>query len=201
MEHSLLYNMISEPSVYPEDVVLTHLAEEDFTSYLLVATTATTTSTTTQQQQPEQISYAQLSALLALSAENFPPAKNSDDLEQQPSIPRNLCKRVLQCVVRYAEEHHLDRTTEVQELLQPVQDFAATKTGNTLLPLYAAYMLGILTTGGIGLGLTVVSLAAIIAKSDQVDKEAQNVHTMRNESSRAADVEKAGLLDEAEELF
>jgi hypothetical protein len=200
IEHSLLYNMISEPSVYPEDVVLSHIAQEDFTSYLLVAEGTATTSTSTTQQQPEQISYAQLSALLALSAEKFPPAKDSDDLEQQPSIPRKLCKTVLRCVVRYAEEHTLDRKAEVQELLEPVQDYATNKTSNTLLPMYVAYMAGILIPGGLGIGLTVMSLSAIIASSDQVDKEAQNVHSMRSESHRSADVEKTGLLDEVEEF-
>ena len=227
MEHSLLYNMVSEPNVYPEDVVLKHIDEEDFASYLLVATTTKSSasslslslSSSSQQELPERISYAQLSALLALSAENFPPkgvpisssepslqqdgsTSSSNHLEDdsQPSIPKKLCKSVLQCVVRYAEEHNLDRKQEIQELLEPVQKYTANRTGNAIFPLYAAYMAGILIPGGLGLGITMVSLGAIIASSDQVDKEAANVNTMRSESYRVADIEKAGLLDEAEEF-
>jgi len=195
IEHSLIYNMISEPKIYPEEVVLKHIADEDFSLYLAV--------NGNDDEDEDLISYKQLSALLALSAEKFPPPQESftsSALDDQPSIPRQLCKTVLRFVVKYAQEQNLDRKDEVEELLGPVERYMAKRTESSILPLYLAYAAGILIPGGIGIGITMLSLSAILASSDQVDKENKNVHTMARETDRVADVERTGLLDEAEEF-
>jgi hypothetical protein len=63
--------------VYPEDVVFKHIKEEDFSEYLEV-----------QNNGPE--SYAQLSALLALSTDTFPRSSAAETA----SISQALCKTV-----------------------------------------------------------------------------------------------------------
>jgi hypothetical protein len=108
IECSLLYAMISRPDVYPETVVQDAIHNEDFSEYLVVAQEL-------QSQQHEEVcSYAQLSAILALAAEMWPAPlerNNSDAI----NISQTLCKALLQCVIRHAKEHDLERESEVQE--------------------------------------------------------------------------------------
>ena len=207
IEHSLLYSMIDEPKIYPQHVVLEHIAQEDFNTYLPINDDKQSQKEGKEEEEP-RVSYKQLSALLTLSALKFPSAQqqqqtqtNKDEEDNENSISKALCKKIMRCVIQYAEAHDLDRKAELHELLQPVERYAATKQGNTLVPMYIAYAVGLVIPGGVGLGITMLSLSAILASSDQVDRETQNVHTMANESNRVGDVEKTGLLDEAEDDY
>ena len=59
------------------------------------------------------------------------------------SISETMCKYVLKTIVRYAEEHDLDRQTEIQELLEPVERHAEKRNNkaalNQVLPFYIGY--------------------------------------------------------------
>ena len=155
VEYTLLYSMLNEPKVYPEEVVKEHIDAEDFNQYMAVkdahgqfAATASAAGASGGRPNEERVSYAQLSALLAMSAEKFPPKSDStasDSISNQgnQSISEKLCKVILQCVVRYAEEHGLDRRAEIQELLGPVEKHAMKRNNKAALyqvvPFYIGY--------------------------------------------------------------
>lgn len=207
IEHSLLYAMISEPKMYPDAVIKEHIAEEDFSSYLLVAP-----SNNNRKEEEPRISYAQLSAIMALAAEKIPPPQEDDQVtttkkrgkqrEQPLNNPQRLCKACLQCVVRYAEEHDLDRKAEVQELLDPVASHAAKRGEKAALiqalPFYVGYYAALVTLNPIPMLLGAAATSAIEQK-DGSREEQQNVDTFASETERRADVEKTSLLDEIEE--
>ena len=156
VEYTLLYSMLLNPDVYPEEVVKEFIAEEDFNRYLIVKDArgqfAARSETATEIE--ARVSYAQLSAILALSAEKFPPKDRKGDSVMNSStrstskydnksISETMCKYVLKTVVRYAEEHNLDRQTEIQELLGPVERHAEKRNNkaalNQVLPFYIGY--------------------------------------------------------------
>ena len=154
IEYTLLYSMLLNPDVYPEDVVKDFIAEEDFDQYLFVKDAhgqfAARSETVTDVE--PKVSYAQLSAILALSAEKFPPKDNKGEnimnsstvsKHGNKSISETMCKYVLKTIVRYAEEHDLDRQTEIQELLGPVERHAEKRNNkaalNQVLPFYIGY--------------------------------------------------------------
>jgi hypothetical protein len=181
IEHSLLYSMIfAGAKVYPEDVVLNHIKEECFSDYLEV-----------QNNGPD--SYAQLSALLALSTEKFPPSPTGETA----SISEKLCKAVLQCVVKYAQEHDLDRQAEVEEVLKPVERYVVKKTGKaefkSILPFYLGYTVSILTANPIPM---MIGFGMMAGGAQDITQERANMGKISNESNRIADVETTGLLDE-----
>lgn len=194
IEHSLLYSMIDEgPVVYPEEVVLNYIDEEDFTMYLPM----TTASSGSMQHQGEEgtsqkISYAQLSAILALAAEKFPPNNESKD-----SISQKLCKRVLSCVIKYAEGNDLDRQAELQELLDPVQRHTMNRSAKAELrqavPFYLGYAATIITANPIPM---LVGFSVMTSGNEKIEKERENLSSITKETSRRADVEKTSLLDE-----
>lgn len=196
IEHSLLYAMISEPTLYPENVVKDQISEEDFTVYLLGK----------QVSKEPVISYAQLSAILTLSAEKWPPQQQQDDSQHAAptSVPQILCKALLQCVVRHAEQHNLDREAEVQELLAPVERLATKRDAKTelavILPIYIGMGATLVTANPlplwVGATVTNVMSSRVIAQ----EGERQNMSSIASETNRMADVEKASLLDESEDL-
>lgn len=221
VEHSLLYNMISEPELYPEGVVKEEIGNESFDVYLEVkeeesgrdrhgVTTSTrrrSEGSAAEEEQETKVSYAQLSALLALSAEhsshkgNDEKSKDSDDGEPNMGVPELLCKTVLKCVVKYANENDLDREHEIAELLQPVQVHAARRENRAamkqILPFYLGYAATLVTLNPVPmlLGATVTNVMP-----DKTREERRNVRGFADQSGRAADVEKTGLLDEADDL-
>jgi hypothetical protein len=181
IEHSLLYSMISAGAeLYPEDVVLNHIKEEDFSEYLEV-----------QNNGPD--SYAQLSALLALSTDKFPPSSSGETA----SISQALCKSVLQYVVKYAEKHDLDRQAEVEEVLKPVQQYVGTKTGKAemkaILPFYLGYTVSLVTANPIPM---MIGFGMMAGGTQDIAQERLNMGKISTESNRIADVETTGLLDE-----
>ena len=154
VEYTLLYSMLLNPDVYPEEVVKEFIAEEDFNRYLIVkdARSQFAARSETATEIEAKVSYAQLSAILALSAEKFPPKDRKGDSimnssttskYDNKSISETMCKYVLKTVVRFAEEHNLDRQTEIQELLGPVERHAEKRNNkaalNQVLPFYIGY--------------------------------------------------------------
>lgn len=194
VEHSLLYAMLSDPKHYPQDVVKQQIDEEDFEVYLEVNTASSKASNDDE----PVISYAQLSALLALSAEKLPPQE--DDNKDEISSQERLCKVLLQTVVRYAEDHDLDRGKEVQEFLQPVQRIAAKHESSAalsaILPFYVGYAASLVTLNPLPMFVG----ATVTALSETNVGEQTNVKTFAKESSRKADLEKTSLLDETDDL-
>ena len=197
IEHSLLYNMIKEPGIYPDDVIRDHIAEEDFTAYLSVAPSSNRGS---RDDGEGEASYAQLSAIMALSAENYPPKKNGTD-GQEKSIPQVLCKAVLRFVTRYAEEHGLDRQAEMQELLNPVERHALKRNNkaaiNSILPLYIGYAASIVIANPLPL---LAGASAMSVMSEKMERENENVIAISSQTNRKADIEKASLLDETDDF-
>jgi hypothetical protein len=194
IEHALLYSMIDEgPAVYPEEVVLIHINEEDFTIYLPVTTPSSNSiRERIEDETSQKISYAQLSAILALSAENFPPTK-----EVKESISQVLCKRVLSCVIKYAEENDLDRQAEIQELLEPVQAYTLNRSAKAelrgALPFYLGYAATLITANPIPM---LVGFSVMSSGNEKIEKEKENMRSITKETNRRADVEKTSLLDE-----
>jgi hypothetical protein len=166
--------MIQYPELYPESAVRKEIEEEEFDVYLEVrddcdggggdgrkatttATTTTTTTTTTDSSlQPARESYAQLSALLALSAEKNPAKATPEQSErssnnsntssvepssQQLSIGQILCRKILRTITQYSDAHSLDRNHEIRELLNPVEKRCQLRNEQAalkqLLPAYA----------------------------------------------------------------
>jgi hypothetical protein len=195
VEHSLLYAMLSDPKHYPQDVVKQQIDEEDFEAYLEVNTASSKASN---DEDEPIISYAQLSALLALSAEKLPPQE--DDNRDEISSQEKLCKVLLQTVVRYAEDHDLDRGKEVQEFLQPVQRIAAKHESkaalSAILPFYVGYAASLVTLNPLPMFVG----ATMTVMSETNAGEQTNVKTFAQESCRKADLEKTSLLDEADDL-
>jgi len=222
IEHSLLYAIISSSGTtdYPADVMEQQIADEDFDQYLLVVSKQTTSSNSSHQEEQEPIiSYAQLSALLALSAENLPapePEKNNKDTttttndntkqqqqetQQKVSVGQKLCKALLKCVIRHAEEHGLDRQHEVQEFLRPVQVYTSKREAKAafvgILPMYLGYAATIVTANPVPM---LLGASVSLSMSDKTAKERDHVEGFASETNRRGDVEKASLLDEGEDF-
>ena len=191
--------MISEPTLFPEKVVKDQIYEEDFTVYLVGK----------QVSKEPVVSYAQLSAILALSAEKWPPQpqQQPDDDAQQPaptSVPQALCKTLLQCVIRHAEQHNLDREAEVQELLAPVERLATKRDAKAelgaILPIYIGMGATLVTANPLPLWVGAVVTNAMCSRVIAQEDERQNVNSIASQTNRMADIEKASLLDESEDM-
>ncbi|KAL7506504.1 hypothetical protein ACHAXN_009896 [Cyclotella atomus] len=87
IEHSLLYAMILHPEQYPESVVRKEIDEEDFEQYLYVKDHESLSNRQDSTNNEERASYAQLSALLALSAEKNAATVSQESQLQQQSTP------------------------------------------------------------------------------------------------------------------
>ena len=109
-------------------------------------------------------------------------------------------QKILRTIIKYAEEHELDRETEIDELFKPVRRVATQriekKELQAILPLYLGYSAALLTANPLPLLAGAMGLMA--APSNQAD--IQNVEHIIAETDRAADVERTGLLDEGDEF-
>lgn len=225
IEHSLLYNMLKEPEIYPRDVLVQHINEEDFTQYMYYTLTKKifdpniNDTNNDSHNNDSMVSYAQLSALLGLSAEHYPQINNQhqpgseygvrvsnpetekklEEEREKKDVSKILGKRILQTVIKYATENELDRESEVNELLEPFAKYVQKRNINAELKaigaLYAGYTATLVTANPLPAlaGLAVWS-TAITSR----ENEMQNFNTMQTESNRRANVETAGLLDEVE---
>lgn len=227
IEHSLLYSMIDEgPAVYPEAVVLSHIDEEDYSVYLPMVAIETTSAASrqpsfqdstkggeTRNKTPppppanddddnrdddhDRFSYAQLSAILALSIEKYPP----NEKDEENSISKKLCKRILSYVVRHAKEHDLDRQQEISELLQPVEAHSTKRSAKAelkqILPFYMGYAATIITANPIPM---MVGWSVMASGNQKAEKEVKNMNSITKETNRRSDVEKTSLLDEPDDF-
>ena len=246
VEHSLLYAMIQHPERYPESVVKGEIVEEEFEQYLYVkdeasgsrrrrgedddlrrnregekgsdhaAAASSHPSNDDDDDHERRVSYAQLSALLALSAEKNPStatpdgqqpsstsssssgSSNNNKDEQQVSIGQALCRKLLRTITRYCDSRSLDRKTEIAEFLQPVERRCQVRNEKaalrTLLPAYAGYTVSLLTGNPIPLLIGVAALSV----EDKMVEETANVSNFSSAGSRRAQIETAGLLDECD---
>ena len=125
IEYSLLYNMILESDVYPAESVIEQIQKEDLVQYFY----ARPPPKTSVKELP--ISYAQMTSLLVLAGEEWPPEKK---------VSQTMTQHVLRTIVTYADEHGLDRETELEELMKPLTKYVETKeiqrTGKAFGPIY-----------------------------------------------------------------
>ena len=198
IEYTLLYSMLSAHTIYPEDVIKEAIAEEDFRQYLLV---------NPERKQDEPLySYAQLCAILALASETYPvpTTELGEPVRDDNSIPQVLCRALLNIVIRHAEEHGLDRKTEVTELLEPISRVTAQNedkaNASLLLPAFVGVGLSVLTGNPLPLYIGYVA-GGILASNDAtgITNSANNLCQLSKVTNRRADAEKTGLLDEADE--
>ena len=165
-----------------------------------------------------RVSYAQLSALLALSAEKNPSTAtpsvggtsgkggnsdgggggNHNKKDEELSIGQALCRKLLRTITRYSDAHFLDRSIEVAEFLNPVEircrqrnEKAALKT---LLPAYAGYTVSLLTGNPLPL---LIGVAALTVEDTMVEETA-NVTGFSAAGGRTSSLETASLLDECD---
>jgi hypothetical protein len=201
LEYTLLYAMVAYPTIYPEAVLLETIRDQDFADYLVV--NAPPRRLDTEEENANITSYAQLSALLYLAAENWPsPGDFGEDKDAQPSVPQTLCRAILQTVVRHAEEQDLDRKAEVEELLQPLRRLSEQKVdkGNIslLLPMYIGLGLSMATANPIPIWIGYFAGGVLSTAKAPTANEQRNMKNLTSAATRMADVEKASLLDDSE---
>ena len=207
IENTLLYTMIRESSIFPAETVLQAIEEEDFSQYFYVKEEEkeeprnrtvyddddedddeeddTDPSTTKE----AQVSYAQLTALLALAGEEW---------RSSSEVPQRLCKVISKEIIKYANKHDLDREQELKELLDPLIEYAkgrGRKQAMQMLPWFAA--LTVSTINPLAFYATYMSMLA--ANSDALnkgDRADRNTIDMTEMGKKHGNVEKASLLDE-----
>ncbi|OEU19707.1 hypothetical protein FRACYDRAFT_235763 [Fragilariopsis cylindrus CCMP1102] len=136
-----------------------------------------------------EVSYAQLTALLALAGEEW---------SSTSEVPQALCKAISKQIIKYANKHDLDRQQELKELLNPLIDYAkgrGRKQAIQMLPWFAA--LTVSTINPLAFYATYMSMLAAnsdaLSKGDRADRNTIDMAEMGN---RHGNVEKASLLDE-----
>jgi hypothetical protein len=177
IEHSLLYAMLREPKIYPPSALQEQIKQEDYDMYITI------------KDKEDRVSYAQLSAVVVMATENFPP---------QNGIPTDvgqcLCKRILNCIVQYAEAHGLNRESEIQDLLDPVTRYFEQSGDKLLIPLYAG-LLGTMVTGN-----PIPYLVGFAAVAKGAEQNAERLNAIAGEAMRKSDAEKTSLLDETDDF-
>jgi len=211
IEHSLLYTMIRESNIFPAETVLKTIDDEDFTQYFIIKQKQQLTEkfisdddddddgdgnsdnnnhqNNNSKRTIELMSYAQLTAVLALAGEEW--ASTSD-------VPQQLCKVISKQIIKFANKENLDREQELRELLNPLIDYAkgrGRKQALQMLPWFAA--LTVSTVNPLAFYATYMSMLAAnsdsLSKGDRADRNTINMAEM---GSRHGNVEKASLLDE-----
>lgn len=192
IEFSLVYAMLAAPETFPTAAMLAQIEETEFLQYIYTT--------------EGDVSYAQLSAILAHAAETNPANKNTvargeaevDD-DPIPSVSQKLVKKILKTVLQYAQEKDLDRETEVEDLLSPVKRVTHKRIENkslkAILPFYLGYSAALLTANPLLLLVGVMGTAV----APHGEEEIANVEHIIMETDRASCVETAGLLDEEED--
>jgi len=202
IEHSLLYAMIMEPTIYPLDVIRQAIQEQDFQEFLIVKHPQTKRNIAAEEE--EICSYAQLSALLSLAMQKWPPSADKEN--PQDNVPQFLCQALLRTVVRYAKEHELDRDHEIAEFLNPavertkqrMDDAANTKMN---LPFYLGIGLSVATGNPLPMYLAYAAGTASFLKDDIVTKEGAHLEKVSIQSKRTANIETTSLMDEMDDDF
>ncbi|KAL3922360.1 MAG: hypothetical protein SGILL_002245 [Bacillariaceae sp.] len=186
IEHSLLYAMVREPDVFPQETVSKAIEEEDFTMYFYVRPKPRTTV------KEHEVSYAQLSATLAMAGEEWP---------HDSQIPPLLCRKITHCVTRYADDHELDRKHEIDELLYPLYRYVKRREhaqSIKMLPwLVPALGASVVTVNP--LPFYAAFMASNVIEAKNIEKGATstaNTNRMLESGERVGNAEKSSLLDE-----
>jgi len=200
IENSLLYTMIRESNIFPPEAVLAAIGEEDLSQYFVIKQehqrqifddNENDVNNHTDSRKPAalEISYAQLTALLALAGEEWSSASE---------VPQQLCKTISREIIKYANKHDLNREQELKELLDPLIDYAkgrGRKQALQMLPWFAA--LTVSTINPLAFYATYMSMLAAnsdsLSKGDRADR---NTIDMAEMGKKHGNVEKASLLDE-----
>lgn len=203
IEYTLLYAMLAVPTIYPESVMLEHIKEQDFSEFMLVKPPPDAKQQSALEDADDDdysTSYAQLSALMNLAAERWPPPKTEEDGAK--SVPQQLCRSILQTVVRHAEAHDLEREAEVQELLEPLgrlNEQKANQAGLALVvPMYLGLGASMVTANPVPIWIGYVVAGALSANKTPGDAEQRNMRELNAVGQRMADAEKTSLLDDSE---
>eukprot|EP00751_Fragilariopsis_kerguelensis_P013350 CAMPEP_0170763106 /NCGR_PEP_ID=MMETSP0733-20121128/3177_1 /TAXON_ID=186038 /ORGANISM="Fragilariopsis kerguelensis, Strain L26-C5" /LENGTH=184 /DNA_ID=CAMNT_0011103433 /DNA_START=264 /DNA_END=818 /DNA_ORIENTATION=- len=182
--------MIRESAIFPITTVLQAIAEENYSVYFYVRPKKG------QSVSEYKVSYAQLTATLALAAEEWP---------HDSEIPPALCQKMSQCVLRYAHDQDLDRKTEVDDLLQPLYQYAKkreVKQSKKMLK-WIVPALGASVLVGNPLPVYAAFLGANLAQTKEIEKgNISNINTNRMMSSgeRLNNVEHTSLLEEYDDV-
>mmetsp|Transcript_12220 Transcript_12220/g.28662 ORF Transcript_12220/g.28662 Transcript_12220/m.28662 type:complete len:294 (-) Transcript_12220:1469-2350(-) len=206
IENSLLYTMIRESSIFPPETVLTAIDEEDYSQYFVIKneegvkreqifddndehSSGNHVDADDTEIKAAEISYAQLTALLALAGEEW--AASSE-------VPERLCNAISKQVIKHANKYDLDREQELKELLNPLMDYVkgrGRKQMLMMLPWFAA--LTVSTANPLAFYATYMSMLAANSENfNKGDRSDRNAIDMSNMGNRHANVEKASLLDE-----
>lgn len=210
VEHTLLYAMLTEPTIYPEEVIKNEIDSEDFEDYLPLNTPMPVRG-----DEDAPASLAQLSVLLAVSSAKFPSHDetaldefgfpnertiNERKKKKEESIPYILSKKIINTVVRYADEHNLDRSAEIDELTSPVNSYLQKRIAKNEIsesvPMYVGYTASLLTANPL---FFMVGAAVTVGKASNnanAREERINADALAAEAARRGDAEKTGLLDE-----
>ncbi|KAL3940197.1 MAG: hypothetical protein SGARI_001080, partial [Bacillariaceae sp.] len=198
IEHSLLYTMIRESDIFPAETVLEAIDDEDYEQYFYLKEDKKNSqhhyeeepsSSQSLEADANNISYAQLTAILALSGEEWPEATK---------VPERLCKAISKQIIKFANKHDLDRQQELKELIDPLIAYAnarGKKQSLALLPWFAA--LTVTTVNPLAFYTTYMTMLAVNGESmGKRDRADRNTIDMLDQGNRHANVEKASLLDE-----
>jgi hypothetical protein len=190
IEHSLLYTMIREPDIFPTPTVLAAIEEENYSAYFYVRPQRG------QNVSQYEVSYAQLTAILALAAEEW--AHDSE-------IPPVLCQKISQSVLRYANEEGLDRKTELDDLLQPLYKYAVQREAKQSRKMLAWIVpaLGASMLLANPLPVYAAMVGTNLAQTKQLEKgNLSNINTDRMMScgERTANLEHTSLLEECDDV-
>lgn len=190
IENTLLYTMVRESNIFPPSTVLEAINEEDFSQYFVVKQEGQEQNASgDHKDDTAEVSYAQLTALLALAGEEWPSSSE---------VPQQLCKNISKEIIKYSNKNDLDREEELKELLDPLINYAkgrGRKQALQMLPWFAA--LTVSTVNPLAFYSTYMAMLAAnsdaLSKGDRADR---NTIDMAEMGKKHGNVEKASLLDE-----
>lgn len=189
IEYSLLYNMILESDIYPAEAVIEQIEKEDLEQYFY----ARPPPKTSVKELP--ISYAQMTALLVLAGEEWPP---------ESKVSQTMSEHVLRAVVFYADKNGLDRESETDDLMKPVMKYINTRDiqrgARNIGPLYIGGAVSLATANPVPLWVSYLfanlSMIPNIEKLAKEQDSSINIGNMRVAAKRISNTERSGLLSE-----
>ena len=95
-----------------------------------------------------------------------------EEWSHESPIPPTLCRKISKRVLHYADEHNLDRKTEIDELLQPIYKYAMrreAKQSARLLPWILPATVVTVATGN-PLAVYGAFLASNVVESKNIEK-------------------------------
>lgn len=186
IEHSLLFTLVREANIYPSATVIQAIVDENYSIYFHVRPRPRTSII------EYDVSYAQLTALLALAAEEWP---------HDSQVPLVMCQKITHCVLRYANDKGLDRKMETDDLLQPLYKYACQREAKQSKKMLAWLIPAL--AGSIMVGNPLPVYAALVtsnlAYTKDIDKSNisnSNTDRIMNTGERTANVEHTSLLHE-----